>query len=249
VAASGSAKAEDASATQEILQVSLKVFRDPAPKPTGPAPTATATATASSDPAAAYANPQPGPVGSSGAADSATAGAANVAESNVGIYTGEAGSSGPGGVAGSGPGADKPGDYSNPASGVVSFFNALKAKNIDGLAEAVALHAPGDAAPANQKLFRSLLDTSIADEDLSNLATDLDGYEIVDIVPSRISTGSVGVLLRKFVPSQSGMQGSGTVVARTITMRREQAGWKVLDISSAKSSPVGLQPGRGRGRR
>jgi len=105
-------------------------------------------------------------------------------------------------------------------NGVTSFLNAVKAKNIDGLAESVALHAPSDAAlTANQKLFRSILDTSISDMELDNLAADLDGFQIINIVPSD-STGRLGVLIGKFVPSQN-IQGAGTRITRTITMRRE----------------------------
>jgi hypothetical protein len=250
------AKAEDPSATNELLQISLVLASTPAPKPASPAPAAAGDSAGSTSAAAAmaaaYSNPQPGSSGasgSSGATDStATAGTANGADSQVGIYTGESGAAGSGGGTGSGPGADQPGNFANPLNGVTSFLNAVKAKNIDGLAEAVALHAPSDAlVPANQKLFRSILDTSISDEELADLAADLDGFQIINIIPST-STGSMGVLVGKFVQSQTGVPGMGTRITRTITMRREQAGWKVQDMGPARSSIIGTQSNRGRRR-
>jgi hypothetical protein len=250
-ALSAAAKTEDPSATNEILQVSLVVAATPAATPANPTAAVAGTSSGSAATeamAAAYANPsQPGSSGSSGT-DSTAPGAPLVADSQVGLYSGASGAAGSGSGAGSGPGADKPGDFTNGMTGVTSFLNALKAKNIDGLAEAVALHASTDAAvPANQKLFRSILDTSISDEELDNLAAELDGFQIITDIPST-STGMMGVLLGKFVPSQRGIQGSGTRITRTITMRREQAGWKVQDIGPARTSAIGPQIKGGRRR-
>jgi hypothetical protein len=138
-----------------------------------------------------------------------------------------------------GPGADQPGNFSNARNAVVSFLNALKAKNIDNLADAVALHAPTEARPENQKLFQSILDASISDEMLSTIAADFDGYRIVRI-DKPTTTGTFEVFIAKAIPAPPGVVGGTKVVGlrllRVVTVRREQAGWKVQDISRARQS-------------
>jgi hypothetical protein len=74
----------------------------------------------------------------------------------------------------------------------------------------------------NTKLFQLILSQELAQEDLDELARKLDKYQMVSYnVPK--SSGRFGIIIRK--PEGTSM------MQRTITMRHEKAGWKVLDIS------------------
>jgi len=85
-----------------------------------------------------------------------------------------------------------------------------------------ALHAPYEAKPKNRALFTAILEKSLSEEDLNELATKLDGFQIVD--HNLPSTGRMGIILMK-----PGVNGARLI--RTITARHEKAGWKVVDIS------------------
>jgi hypothetical protein len=116
-------------------------------------------------------------------------------------------------------------NFTNPYYATQSFLNALKAKNLDRLAEATALHAPVEATGKNQKLFQAILDQSLSDEDLAELAKSMDGYQIVGQNTAK-SSGRLGIIV---------MKPEGTSqMTRTVTTRHEKKGWKVVDISGKR---------------
>ena len=114
-------------------------------------------------------------------------------------------------------------NFRTPVGAVTAFLNALKVKDPERLAEATALRAPTEAKPRNRDLFSAILEKSLTEEDLNELAIKLDGFQIVDFNPPH-SSARLGVILMK--PSRNGSQ-----LIRTITARHEKAGWKVVDIS------------------
>jgi hypothetical protein len=117
----------------------------------------------------------------------------------------------------------KKADFRTPMGAVTAFLAALKAKDPDRLAEATALRAPMESTGKNQKLFTAILERSLADDELTELASKLEGFQIVDHnVPK--STGRYSLILAK-----AGKNGSQLL--RTIHTRHEKAGWKVVDIS------------------
>jgi hypothetical protein len=129
-------------------------------------------------------------------------------------------------------GANEPSDFRYPVTAVRSFLNAVKAKDPERLAQTIALHAPYEADEKRKKTFEALLNKSLPDNELSDLAKGLDGYQVADTNTPK-TTGRLGVILRK-------IQGRD-MLQRTITVRKEQAGWKVVDIG-----PVGtIQQFRG----
>ena len=130
--------------------------------------------------------------------------------------------SSPGG-AGNGVGLDQQVDFHTPVGAVLAFLHALKVKDPEALKEATALRSPTEAKPRNRDLFSAILKKSLTEEDLSELATKLEGFQIVDLNQA-VSTGRRSVMLMK--PGKDGSR-----LIRTITARHEKAGWKVVDIS------------------
>jgi hypothetical protein len=154
----------------------------------------------------------------------------------------------PGGMPGGpgGGGDSTKSDFRTPESAVNSFLNAIRAKDLDRLAEATALHAPTEAERGDyKKIFAAILDGSLAPEDMDELAKRFEGMQIAGRNQAK-SSGRLGVTIAK-----SGQRGS--YFNRTITVRREKAGWKVVDVSGqrefqAPAMPRGM-PGTGGRRR
>ncbi len=123
-----------------------------------------------------------------------------------------------------------------------AFLKALKAKNAERLAEATARRAPTEASgPKNQKLFASILEQSLTEDDLNDLANKLEGYQVVGNNTPK-STGKYALILGK-----AGKNGES--YRRTITTRHEKDGWKVTDISGVGKVEKPIVGGRMRGRR
>ncbi len=125
---------------------------------------------------------------------------------------------GPGGA----PGAAT---FRTPLGGATAFLKALKSKDLGSLAEATALRAPTEASAKYQKVFTAIREESLAPEDLDELAKKLEGYQIIGSNVQK-SSGRYDVIVGK-------AQGTSQF-HRTITMRKEKAGWKVLDIGGAR---------------
>jgi hypothetical protein len=154
------------------------------------------------------------------------------------------------GMAGAGPGggggADEPADFRTQENAVKAFLNALKAKDPVRLREATALRAVREnEGKANEKLFASILEESMSEDEIDELAKKLEGYQIAGRNVAK-SSGRLGIILQK---SDKG----GDILLRTITVRIEKDGWKVVDIGGVKVMPrsMGSTPrsrSRGRGR-
>jgi hypothetical protein len=164
-----------------------------------------------------------------------------------GMATGE-GSGAPGMMFGGGPGGananNAPADFSDPISGVQSFLAALRAKDPVKLAEATALRAPTEASAGNRKLFEGIVFQDLTEDSIAELAQKLEGYAVSGYNQQK-SMARIGITLTK----QSGT----SVLRRTITMRKEKAGWKVVDIGGQGEldKPIiipGFRGGRGRRR-
>ena len=154
---------------------------------------------------------------------------------------GMAAGEGPGlaGGAGSGFGGNNPNapaDFSNPIGGVNAFMTALRLKDPVRLAEATAQRAPTESATGNRTLFEAILNQDLATDSLEELARKLEGFRYSGHNQQK-SSGKIGLTLTK----QSGT----SVLRRTITMRREKAGWKVVDIGGQGEldKPI-FMPGR-----
>jgi len=120
-----------------------------------------------------------------------------------------------------GLGANEPANFKYPVTAVNSFLKALRAKDAEGLAQATALHAETESADKNKKMFKAILDKNLPDNELNDLAGKLDGFRVVSQnIPK--STGRLGVIL--------GKQKGNDTLQRTITVRLEKSGWKVVDI-------------------
>lgn len=124
---------------------------------------------------------------------------------------------------GGAPRNTKPVNYHDPHASVKAFLEALKDKDVDRLSEATALRSPYESSAKHRELFQRIVDGSISEAQLNDLADNLDDYTISGDA-AVTSTGRRGVLVTK--KTKTGK------MQRKITVRKEKAGWKVLDISS-----------------
>jgi hypothetical protein len=225
-APSEATKPAEPSATAEMLKMANAPAPAPAPPPAAPpasgaapgAPGATVEAAPGAAPAVATATPVEPPPAAAPAPD-------------------------PGSSPFGSGGERKKADFRTPMGAVNAFLDALKAKDPDRLAEATALRAPTEASVKNQKLFTAILERSLAEDELGELNTKLDGFQIADHnVPK--STGRYSIILVK--PGKN-----GATFRRTIYTRHEKAGWKVYDISGEGKvdAPIMIPRGGMRGRR
>jgi len=120
----------------------------------------------------------------------------------------------------------KPGDTNSPHGAVEAFLYALSKKDRDRLQEATALRSTTlEEGGKFRELFSRILDLSISDSELDDLASKLEGYR--DAGDNQVkSTGRLGVTIRKQLKDGGWLQ-------RTVTVRKEKKGWGVLDISGA----------------
>lgn len=128
-----------------------------------------------------------------------------------------------------------PADFRTPIGGLNAFLAAVKAKDREGIVEATALRAPLEATERNKKFFASIADRSISDAAIAELAKQLEGYQISGNNDPK-STGRFSYILSK------SNQQSGSF-RRTITLRKEAKGWKVLDISGEAELQGFARPG------
>ena len=146
---------------------------------------------------------------------------------------------GPGGDGAAG-GSGKAADFRNPLNAVNAFLDALKQRDADLLAESTALRAATESHVNNRKLFTSILDHSISDDDFDDLIEKLDGYQI-SFLNSAKSTGRQGIVLEKIVDNHT--------YRRTIEVRREKAGWKVVDVGGERDLSASVSGVRSKPRR
>jgi hypothetical protein len=104
---------------------------------------------------------------------------------------------------------------------VTAFLDALKAKDVDRLIEATALRAKTEAKGPFRAVLDSIVEQNPAQEDIDHLAKVLEGMNIMGQNYPR-STGRIGIIVGKTVKRHQ--------VTRTITVRKEKDGWKVVDI-------------------
>lgn len=141
---------------------------------------------------------------------------------------------GPGGLGG----ADVKSDFSSPMKAVQSFLSAVKAKNPELIAESVAQRAPLEATAKNRKMFSAIIEQSLPGEELTTLASEFEGYQVVgQNLPK--STGSLGVTISKSY-SRNNFQGR---LSRTLTVRKERGEWKVVDVGGIRDTlnPTGKE--------
>ncbi len=147
-----------------------------------------------------------------------------------------AGAGAMGGAGGAGGAGDvsKPGDTRTPRGAVQAFLNALKAKDRDRLAEATALRSQTEASSEKSKeLFAKIVDSSISDAELDELAKRFDGYKIGGENAVH-STGRLGIYVDK-------RSEEGSTLRVTLMVRKEKKGWGVVDIGhSYEFKPMGM---------
>jgi len=138
-----------------------------------------------------------------------------------------------------------PADFHSPEGAVRSFLNALKARDQDRLSESTAQRASseifGASTTKNREIFKKIIDLSLSDSELDDLAKKLDGYTIAGENPPK-STKRVEVIIAK--------QSGNSKYSRKVTVLLEKKGWGVLDIEGAtvfKPMP-GMRPVRKSGR-
>jgi hypothetical protein len=129
------------------------------------------------------------------------------------------------GAGGAGGGAavdDSPADLHSPVGAVRTFLSALKAKDADRLSEATARRAAIESSGKNQEMFSKILEVTLSDSEIDDLAKKLEGYQVAGENPPK-STGRVDVVIQK-------SDGGGAYSRRRVTARHEKKGWGVLDI-------------------
>jgi hypothetical protein len=129
------------------------------------------------------------------------------------------GAAGPGGAGAN----NQPADFSTPQGGIQAFLNALSARDPDLLADAVALRSEYEARAANQPRLKAILNKELDSTELDEIAKGFDNLQIAGM-NERKSTGLLGFSLAR--TDESGHQES-----RVVYVRKEKAGWKVLDWS------------------
>ncbi|WP_435009424.1 hypothetical protein P12x_000677 [Tundrisphaera lichenicola] len=138
-------------------------------------------------------------------------------------FGGPGGIGGPGGLNGPDAAPVGPDTFLHPNTAVEAFISALKLKDRDRLAEATARRASTEAAEKHQKIFESIIDGSISDDELDEMSKALGEFKVAGVLPAK-SSGKVGVVVSK-------MEGRDRH-QRTIMTRKEKEGWKVLDVGS-----------------
>ncbi len=152
--------------------------------------------------------------------------------SSGGSSSGGSTSEGSGGAAGGSTGGRVFGGL--PRKAAEAFLAAVQTKDPDQLAETVALRSVSEMEGATlkhqQKYFKPILEKSVESDTLDELAAMFNGMKVVGENDPR-TTGTLGVILGK---AGEGESKDGKYVTITLKMRKEKAGWKVLDFSQPR---------------
>ena len=236
----------DASGTDEMLRIGGS--SSPAPSGGSPAPASSPTPTPAVTAASSGGNNSP--EARARGQESAANPALNLGSTAPGMAGGdEASRRGAGRMAGAGAGSfgaaggsaanerdSGPASFRRPDTAVEAFLSALRAKNKDRLSQATAKRAATESVEKHQKIFAAILEGSISDEELDDMAKALEGFQVNGILPAR-STGQVGVTIGR----ASGID----QLQRTVQVRREKEGWKVMDFGGVFNfKPTGVMRGR-----
>ncbi len=118
--------------------------------------------------------------------------------------------------------------YRGQVRAVLEFIDAVKERDADALAEATALRAAKDpdVPTDHQKIFQAILDKELADEKMEHLADQFEGYRVTNVIVGK-STGRANVIIGKMT--------SNDRIEKTVVVRKEKAGWKVMDFTSDRS--------------
>src|SRR5262249_21059410 len=141
------------------------------------------------------------------------------------------------GVPGSGaPGAaDKAPDFSSAEDAVRSFLTAVKNKDTAKLSEAVALRAEYEVSNEQMKSrMKGLKDENLPADEIDKLAQDFDGMQVA---PSRGAPRSTG--MRSVVV---GKREENKYLTRTVKVRHEKDGWKVMEYTGLRTETLGPTP-------
>jgi hypothetical protein len=126
------------------------------------------------------------------------------------------------------PGGGSPGGGNASKSPTVGaaekFLDALKDKDLQKLQEAIALRAPLESAARHRTLFANIRDGQIDEATLGELSDAFAEMKVAGMNTAK-STGLRGVIVTKTEKDKN------KSISRTIYVRREVAGWKVLDFS------------------
>jgi hypothetical protein len=135
------------------------------------------------------------------------------------------------------PGGGTPNSSGTPGGGNSSksptievaekFLEALKAKDLEKLKDVIALRAPLQASPKHRPIFANIRDGQLDEATLAEMSEAFDEMKVTDMNTPK-STGLRGVIVSKTEKE------SNEMISRTIYIRREVAGWKVLDFSGPR---------------
>ncbi|MFO0956345.1 MAG: hypothetical protein U0800_02630 [Isosphaeraceae bacterium] len=116
-----------------------------------------------------------------------------------------------------------------------TFLSAIKSRDPERISNAVALRSRTEAKDANKPLFEAMLDKNLTEDAISDLARSYEGMSVINY--SALSeTGKVSVRV--------GKQNGREVIERSLIVRKEKAGWKVLDFDKFREYvPMGT-PGK-----
>ena len=115
----------------------------------------------------------------------------------------------------------------------------MKAKDVQKLADATAKHAEFESSSNHRVLMKSILDASVNQADLDDLARSFDGMK-VEGIGTRKSSGMVNVVVSKtervVVKSSTtnSNQNISNYMNRTLYLRKEADGWKVQDFGALR---------------
>jgi hypothetical protein len=159
---------------------------------------------------------------------------------NPGLLLGGGDGGGSPGVPGSpGGGGGAAADFRNPISGAKAFLAALKAKDPELLSEAVALRSVTEAhTEKHRELFKAIREKALDPAELDDMAAAFEGMAVQDTNTPK-SSGQLGVIVGKAKGKDR--------ITRTLYMRKEKAGWKVMDVGGEREFITPIMGGRGRG--
>ena len=118
------------------------------------------------------------------------------------------------------------------AKAAEDFIAAIEAQDPAAILNATALRSRTETSANNHSLFEAILDEKLTDDDLTKLSEMFSGYKVVDIHNAK-SVGRLLIIVDKTTRNEE--------YQRTIIVRKEAAGWRVVDFSNRRN----FGPGRG----
>jgi hypothetical protein len=131
-------------------------------------------------------------------------------------------------------------EFHDPFKGATSFLEAVATRDLEQIAQSVALRSETESIPKHREVFKKILSRTLDQESVDRAAVAFKDMKVLGANVAK-ETAMRGVIVGR-------TEKNGDQVTYTLEMRKEKAGWKVRDFEGPRVlKHMGQRPRPGQG--